>query len=101
MPLLAAVVQAREWEITVLSEEARQVPEAAHRDDGDSLGPKVAATASCERIQGAPVARALDENHSAQLHTASDQVEGGRRSGACGPAGTRSRNESFGRSIRG
>ena len=49
-------------------EHARQVPVAAHRHDGDALGPKVAATATRKRLDGAAVARALNEHYSAQLH---------------------------------
>src|SRR5256714_297100 len=69
VPLLPDVVEACESEVSVLPEEARQVPEAAHRHDGDALGLQVAATAARERLDGAAVARALDEHHSAQLHT--------------------------------
>lgn len=39
------------------------------RNDGDALGLEVAAPASCERLDGAAVARALNEHYSAQLHT--------------------------------
>lgn len=69
MPLLADVVESRESETAVLPEKAWQVPEAAHRHDGDALGLEVAATATRKRLDGAAVARALDEHHSSQLHT--------------------------------
>ena len=68
MRLLAEVVEPRESDVAVLPEEAWQVPVAAHRHDCDALGPEVAATATRKRLDGAAVARALNEHHSAQLH---------------------------------
>ena len=68
MPLLADVVEPRESDVAVLPEEAWQIPVAAHRHDGDALGPEVAATATRQGLDGAAVARALDEHYSAQLH---------------------------------
>src|SRR6266516_1646428 len=62
VPLLADVVEASESEVAVLSEEARQVPVAAHRHAGDALGVEVAATAARKRLDGAAVARALNEH---------------------------------------
>ena len=61
MPLLADVVEPRESYVAVLPEEAWQVPVAAHRHDGDALRLEVAATATRKRLDGAAVARALDE----------------------------------------
>jgi hypothetical protein len=68
MPLLADVVEPRESDVAVVPEEAWQVPVAAHRHDGDTLGLEVAATATRKRLDGPPVARALDKHYSAQLH---------------------------------
>src|SRR2546430_8791708 len=79
VPLLADVIEACESDVAVLSEEARQVPVAAHRHDGDALGLEVAATAARKRLDGAAVARALNEHCSAQLHTGIRSA--GRRSG--------------------
>jgi hypothetical protein len=68
MPLLADVVEPRESDVAVLPEEAWQVPVAAHRHDGDALGLEVAATATRKRLDGAAIARALNEHYSAQFH---------------------------------
>ena len=77
MPLLADVIESRESDAAVLPEEAGEVPIAAHRHDGDALGLEVAATATRERLDGAAVARALNEHCSAQLH---HRIRSGRRS---------------------
>jgi hypothetical protein len=69
MPLLADVVEPRKSEVAVLPEEARQVPVAAHRHDGDTLGVEIPATATRERLHCAAVARAFNEHYSAQMHT--------------------------------
>ncbi|MEJ7569317.1 MAG: hypothetical protein WKF41_13750 [Gaiellaceae bacterium] len=82
MPLLPDVIEPRESEITVLPEEAWQVSVAAHRHDGDALGLEVAATATRKRLDGAAVARALNEHHSAQLHNC---IRSGRRRAAALP----------------
>jgi uncharacterized membrane protein len=68
MPLLADVIEPRESDVAVLPEKAREIPIAAHRHDGDALGPKVTATATRKRLDGAAVARALDEYYSRCLH---------------------------------
>src|SRR5437588_501198 len=68
VPLLADVIEPCESDVAVLPEEAWQVPVAAHRHDGDALGLEVAATATRKRLDGAAVARALNEHYSAQLH---------------------------------
>ena len=68
MPLLADVIEPRKPDVAIPPEEAREVPVAAHRHDGDALGLKVATTATRQRLDGAAVARALDEHYSAQLH---------------------------------
>ena len=49
----------------MLPEQAWEVPVAAHRHDGDALCLEVATTATRERLDGAAVARALDEHYSA------------------------------------
>ena len=67
MSLLAYVVEPHKSDVSVLPEEARQVPVTAHRHDGDTLGMEIPATATRERLEGAPIARALDEHYSAQL----------------------------------
>src|SRR2546421_9601615 len=82
VPLLADVIEPRELDVAVLPEEAWQVPVAAHRHDGDALGPEVAATATRKRLDSAAVARALNEHHSAQLHTC---IRSGRRRAATLP----------------
>ena len=68
VPFLPGVVEAREPEVAVLLEQARQVPVAAHRHDRDALRLEVAATAARERLDGEAVARALDERHCTELH---------------------------------
>jgi hypothetical protein len=79
MPLLADVIEPRESDVVVLREKAWEIPVAAHRHDGDALGPKVAATATRKRLDGAAVARALNEHYSAQLHRC---IRSGRRQAA-------------------
>ena len=69
MPLLPNVIEPREANVAVLLKEARKVPVAAHRHDGDALGLEIATTAAGKRLDGAAVARALNEHHSVQLHT--------------------------------
>ena len=66
MPLLADVIEPREPDITVLPEArgGSVAPMVRRR----ALGLEVAATAKRERLDGAAVARALDEHYSAQLH---------------------------------
>ena len=68
MTFLAGVIEPRQWDVPVLPEQAWEVPEAAHRHDGDALGPKVATTPTRKRLDGTTVARALDKHYSAQLH---------------------------------
>ena len=68
VPLLADVIEPRESDVAVLPEEAWQVPVAAHRHDSDALGLEVAATAKRKRLDGAAVARPLNEDYSARLH---------------------------------
>src|SRR5947208_168714 len=86
VPFLADVIEPRESDVAVLPEEAWQVPVAAHRHDGDALGLEVAATATRKRLDGAAVARALNEHYSAQLHN-SHQIRsttsGGAALGQC------------------
>ena len=69
MPLLSDVVEPCEPDVAVLLEETWQVPVAAHRHDGDALGLEVAATATGKCLDGAAVARALDEYYPVQLHS--------------------------------
>ena len=68
MPLLADVIEPCEPDVAVLPEKAWEIPVAAHRHDGDALGPEVAATATSKGLDGAAVARAFNEYYSAQLH---------------------------------
>src|SRR4029079_5229170 len=65
--LLAGVVQPRHERSAMSCEEPRQVPVAAHRNDGDTFGAEAAAAATRERLDGAPVARALDEHDRARI----------------------------------
>jgi len=64
MPLLADVIEPRESGVAVLPEKAWEIPIAAHRHDGDALGPEVTATATRKRLYSATVARALNEYYS-------------------------------------
>jgi hypothetical protein len=66
--LLADVVETSDEHLTVLPEEARQIPIAAHRHDGDTLGVEIPATAPGERLDGAAIARSFDEHYAARLH---------------------------------
>jgi hypothetical protein len=65
VPLLARVVQSGDPKSSVALEEARQVPEAAHRHDRDTLGLEVSAAPARKRLDRTAVARALDEHDSA------------------------------------
>ncbi len=67
MPLLPDVIEPRESDVAVLPEKAWQVPVAAHRHDGHALDLEVAATATGKRLDGAAVARALNEHYSVHL----------------------------------
>jgi hypothetical protein len=82
VPFLPDVVEARNSDVAVLPEEPRQVAVAAHRHDGDALGLEVAAVATRKRLDGAAVARTLNEHHSARLHTC---IRSGRRQAAALP----------------
>ena len=52
IPLLAEVIQPGKPDVAVPPEEAREVPVAAHRHDGDAFGFKIAATAARQRLDG-------------------------------------------------
>ena len=82
MPLLADVIEPSDSDVAVLLEEAREVPVAAHRHDGDALGLEIATTALRKRLDGAAVARALDEHYSARLHSCIRSDSAGMRGGA-------------------
>src|SRR5438876_9248650 len=82
VPLRADGREPRESDVAVLPEEAWQVPVAAHRHDRDALGLEVAATATRKRLDGAAVARALNEHYSARLHNC---IRSGRRRAAALP----------------
>src|SRR5437763_8946507 len=84
MPFLAGVIETGERDGAVPLEDARKVPVAGHRHDGDALGLKVATAATCERLDSGAVARALDEDYSAQLHACISRWGCSRRGARCG-----------------